>query len=1271
VPTCRSSIMSKKRLAFWLCLLLFVCGLKSPGAEIRNRATALAFQAAPLIINEYLADPASGATGDANGDGVFSTTQDEFVELVNTGSAPLDIGGFTVSDALQVRFTVPANKIIPPGEAAVVFGGGVPAGAFGNAGANGLVFAIGGAGLSLNNAGDSIIIKNSSGVEVARHDYPPPASDIDQSLTRSPDITGGFTAHSSAAGSEGRLFSPGARVNNRPFVTDDPAITSITPEAIIATTDAVIVNITGSNFQSGSQARIDGATVNTTFISETALAANIAPPVTSTPARYGLTVQNPDSTVSNAVTFTVFGGIGINEFLADPPDGAAGDANGDGTRSATQDEFIEIVNRTSAALPVGGFTVSDADQTRFTFPSNAIIPAGEVAVIFGGGSPQGEFGNARANGLVFTSALSLDNGGDTITLKDNLGNTVELVTYGASEGSANQSITRNPEIIGTGFAPHSTIGGSGGRLFSPGAMVNGSAFTTGPRIARITPDRVPFDSPPFDLSVEGSGFEVESNVLIDSAPVDTRFISAGELIATVPESVIDIIGSHSVEVRNQGGNRSNIVTLTITPPPPVLLLVLPRLVNVGTGNFTLFASGENFDAASVIVVEDTPLVTALAISGELKATVPASFTATLGVRRVRVRNSDGQESREQAFEVVLPSGRVTSITPSQAVAGGPQFTLTVTGTNFRDGAVTIFDQTLLPTRVVSATVIQSEVAAPLIAMPGLKGVKVQNADGTISNEVIFRIAPLAPIIHSIDPPAIIEGSPDQNITIIGERFQPGAAARIVEPSGPRQKLDTVFAGSERLEVAIKAEMVRVAGKLLIRVENPDSGISNNAALNISIKNPLIINEYLADPPEGAAGDANGDGTRSTTQDEFVEIVNRTSDAIDLSGYKLSDADAVRHVFAAETVLPPFEAAIVFGGGTAMGRFGNAAENNLVFRASSGGLSLNNGGDRVRLEDAAGRLVEEIKFGAAEGGANQSINRDPDVDGATFSLHTVVAGAGILFSPGTRAAGQAFTIKPLIHALAPASIRRASEAFTLKVVGASFTAGANVLFGQAQLETLFVSETELEARVGAELITIGGAIDVRVRNPKGEISSITKFVVFDDPPRIVEITPQKIGTLAEAIEIALTGEAFQPGAIVLIRDEAVETVFINARLLHARPAARFFTRAASLEIRALNADGNRSNALTLEVENGPLITRLSRSKVRAGKGAFEISIGGVAFKPGAKIFVDDAAIETSFVSETELRARIPAELTAAPGHLTLQVRNPDGGRSNKVTVKVVE
>ena len=132
----------------------------------RSPGVLLAPQATTLIINEYLADPPDGLPGDANGDGTRDAAQDEFVELVNSGAVPLDIGLFTVSDATQVRFTVPAGKIIPAGEAAVVFGGGTPTGAFGNATANGLVFVAGAGGLSLNNGGDTITIKDLSLIHI-------------------------------------------------------------------------------------------------------------------------------------------------------------------------------------------------------------------------------------------------------------------------------------------------------------------------------------------------------------------------------------------------------------------------------------------------------------------------------------------------------------------------------------------------------------------------------------------------------------------------------------------------------------------------------------------------------------------------------------------------------------------------------------------------------------------------------------------------------------------------------------------------------------------------------------------------------------------------------------------------------------------------------------------------------------------------------------------------------------------------------------------------
>ncbi|MCB0201696.1 MAG: ExeM/NucH family extracellular endonuclease, partial [Anaerolineae bacterium] len=163
----------------------------------------------------------------------------------------------------------------------------------------------------------------------------------------------------------------------------------------------------------------------------------------------------------------------INEILADP-DPVNGDANGDGVVSSTQDEFVEIVNNSGAAMDISGWTLSDGNSVRHTFPADTIIPDECSVVVFGGGTPTGSFGNSVVQ-TASTGALGLNNDGDTVTLNDGSSNVVSY-TYGP-EGGDNQSLTRDPDITGPDpLIKHSTATGSGGALFSPGTQIDGSAF---------------------------------------------------------------------------------------------------------------------------------------------------------------------------------------------------------------------------------------------------------------------------------------------------------------------------------------------------------------------------------------------------------------------------------------------------------------------------------------------------------------------------------------------------------------------------------------------------------------------------------------------------------------------------------------------------------------------------------------------------------------------------------------------------------------------------
>ncbi|HEX2163429.1 MAG TPA: lamin tail domain-containing protein, partial [Thermoanaerobaculia bacterium] len=173
---------------------------------------------------------------------------------------------------------------------------------------------------------------------------------------------------------------------------------------------------------------------------------------------------------------------------------------------------------------------------------------------------------------------------------------------------------------------------------------------------------------------------------------------------------------------------------------------------------------------------------------------------------------------------------------------------------------------------------------------------------------------------------------------------------------------------------------------------------------------VVIHEIHADP-HSSQGDANGDGTVSSFHDEFVELANTTWAEIDLSGWTLSDAVGVRHVFANGTVLPPREAVVVFSGGSPSGAFGNAGAAGLVFTASTGQLGLNNTGDTLTLADDASATVQSVTYGSSAGN-DQSLTRSPDLTNAPIVGHVAASATGARYSPGTWASdGGAFTVPP--------------------------------------------------------------------------------------------------------------------------------------------------------------------------------------------------------------------------------------------------------------------
>jgi hypothetical protein len=181
----------------------------------------------------------------------------------------------------------------------------------------------------------------------------------------------------------------------------------------------------------------------------------------------------------------------LNEALYDPAldddqtTEVEGDANNDGTRDALEDEFLEFFNNSDTSLDISGYKIYDSNAfgsgtPRHIVPAGTVIPANGAYVVFGGGTPTGNFGTA----IVQTASdgeLNLTNAGDVVTVTTANDNVVLQLDSSQLESDlginfgSDVSITRNPDITGQ-YDLHTNANPA--LSYSPGLRVDGTTLST-------------------------------------------------------------------------------------------------------------------------------------------------------------------------------------------------------------------------------------------------------------------------------------------------------------------------------------------------------------------------------------------------------------------------------------------------------------------------------------------------------------------------------------------------------------------------------------------------------------------------------------------------------------------------------------------------------------------------------------------------------------------------------------------------------------------------
>ena len=144
--------------------------------------------------------------------------------------------------------------------------------------------------------------------------------------------------------------------------------------------------------------------------------------------------------------------------------------------------FVELINTYSGPVDISGFQMWDTesltDETAETFgivrhlvPDGTILEPGKAFVVFGGGTPTGEFGGAQVL-TTTTGAMNLNNSGDILTIRNAEGLVVLSFDIEPLSNNPNESYTRNPDLTGA-FEQHAD---NTDLLFSPGTRIDGTPF---------------------------------------------------------------------------------------------------------------------------------------------------------------------------------------------------------------------------------------------------------------------------------------------------------------------------------------------------------------------------------------------------------------------------------------------------------------------------------------------------------------------------------------------------------------------------------------------------------------------------------------------------------------------------------------------------------------------------------------------------------------------------------------------------------------------------
>jgi uncharacterized protein (TIGR03437 family) len=225
---------------------------------------------------------------------------------------------------------------------------------------------------------------------------------------------------------------------------------------------------------------------------------------------------------------------------------------------------------------------------------------------------------------------------------------------------------------------------------------------------------------------------------------------------------------------------------------------------------------------------------------------------------------------------------------------------------------------------------------------------------------------------------------------------------------------------------------------------------------------------------------------------------------------------------------------------------------------------------------------------------------------------------------------------------------------------SFVGSQSSIAGQGtQLTVTLGMNFPVAAFSGSHHITILG------QNQAGLTSELTLGTWTVGAPAMTAIRPATAVAGSGAITVTATGSSFTAGESIQWNGTPLSTTFVSSSQLTGTVPANLLTVAGSATVTVSGAAGSQ----TFTITPAPVVAAISPNTATAGTAAFTLTATGTNFASGEAIAWNGSALNTSFVSATQLTATIPASLIATAGTANVTVSGATGSQTFTITAAV--